>query len=52
MVNYACAFTQSELRTYFEWIIKQVNAYSELKNMHYIAHPAYMYTQMNLQQIC
>ena len=25
MVNYACAFNQSELGKYFEWIIKDVN---------------------------
>ena len=29
MVNYACAFSQSELGKYFEWIIKTVSA--ELK---------------------
>ena len=30
MVNYACAFSQSELGKYFEWIIKLFNKLSKI----------------------
>ena len=30
MVNYACAFSQSELEKYFEWIVKIINAMANI----------------------
>ena len=30
MVNYACAFSQSELEKYFEWIVKIINVMANI----------------------